>query len=251
MKGLILAAGEGKRLRPLTETIPKALIPIAGKPLITYQLLKFKRAGIKDIGVVIKQKDYSRFKSTLKNLDLKIKYIFQKTPKGTLAATGCANDFVENKRFLLCWCDFFSPFDFRKLIREHLRFKPTATILINKQRDASSTSRVVFKGPYITHIVEKPKRSFSLWGSTGLLAFEPEIFSVLHKIGPSAEGEYHLPDALQYLIDQGRRVRFVKIDTWRINVNTLEDLSKARAKILKYLNSPAPFPFNSIGYLKF
>ena len=78
MKGLILAAGEGKRLRPLTKVLPKALITIGGRPLITYQLLTFKKAGISDVGIVIKPQDYFRFKSILKIPDLNIKYIFQK-----------------------------------------------------------------------------------------------------------------------------------------------------------------------------
>ena len=251
MKGLILAAGEGKRLRPLTKITPKALIPIGGRPLITYQLLKFKKAGIKDIGIVIRPREYSKFKSTLKIRDLKVEYIFQKRPQGTLAATKCAGDFLENKKFLLCWCDFLSPFDFSKLIQEHLRFKPAATILINKERAPSGTSQVLFRGHYITRIVEKPKRRFSFWGSTGLLMFEPEIFSVFPKIKPSAEGEYNIPDAVQYLIDADKKVRFTKIDTWRINLNTFEDLTHARAKILRYLICPGPFPFNSLGYLKF
>jgi len=230
MKGLILAAGIGKRLRPLTNAIPKALIPIQGRPLITYPLFKFKKAGIKDIGIVISPRDYPKFRSILKIPDLKIKYIFQKKPLGNAKALQVACDFLGKKRFLLCWCDFLSPFDFRKLIRNHLKFKPAATILINREKNPSGTGQVIFKGPYITKIVEKPKRRFSFWGSTGTLMLEPEIFSALPKIKPSTKGEYNIPDALQYLINKGKKVRFLKIDTWRINVNTLEDLKRARVK---------------------
>jgi len=232
MKGLILAAGKGKRLKALTKTIPKALIPIGDRPLINFIILKFKEARIRDIGIVIRPKDYPKFKSALKIPGLKIKYIFQNRPRGTAKATQLAGDFIGNKRFLLCWCDFFSPFDFKKIIREHLKFKPTATILINKEKDPSGTAQVQFNGPYITKIVEKPKRRFSFWGLTGLLLLGPEIFSVFPKIRPSAKGEYHIADALQYLINEGRIVRFIKIDTWRVNVNTLEDLKKTRQKVL-------------------
>ena len=238
MKGLILAAGNGKRLRPLTNTIPKALIPITGRPLITYPLLRLKKTGIKDIGIVIRPRDYSIFKSNLKIPGINIKYIFQKRPQGTARATKCAADFLENKRFLLCWCDFLSPFEFGKLIKEHLEFKPTATILISKEKDPSGAGQVLFRGHYITRIVEKPRRKLSSWCLTGLLVLEPEIFSVFEKIKPSAEGEYYIPDALQYLIQKDRRIRFTKIDTWRVNINTLADLKLARAKALRYAKLP-------------
>jgi len=227
MKGLILAAGLGKRLRPITESIPKALISVGGKPLIAYPLLKLKEAGIENVGIVIRPEDYSKFKSSLKFFGLKIEYIFQKIPQGTAKALECAKDFISEDNFLLCWCDFLSPFDYKKLIKEHLKFKPTATILINKEKDPSGTAQVLFKDYYITKIIEKPSKQFSLWGSTGLLALEPDVFSVIPKIKPSAQGEYHVADVLQYLIDQGKEVRFVKLDTWRINVNTFEDLRLA------------------------
>lgn len=227
MKGLILAAGLGKRLRPITESIPKALISVGGKPLIAYPLLKLKEAGIENVGIVIRPEDYSKFKSSLKFFGLKIEYIFQKIPQGTAKALECAKDFISEDNFLLCWCDFLSPFDYKKLIKEHLKFKPTATILINKEKDPSGTAQVLFKDHYITKIIEKPSKQFSLWGSTGLLALEPDVFSAIPKIKPSAQGEYHVADVLQYLIDQGKEVRFVKLDTWRINVNTFEDLRLA------------------------
>jgi glucose-1-phosphate thymidylyltransferase len=230
MKGLILAAGIGKRLRPLTQTLPKALIPIAGKPMIAYPLLKLKQADIKEIGIVIRPQHYPEFKSILKFKSLKITYIFQKKPLGTAKAIECACDFIDGRKFLLCWCDFLTPFDFRKLIQKHLRFKPIATILINKEKDPSGTAQVKFSGPYITKIVEKPKRRFSFWGSTGLMSLEPDIFDVFPKLRPSAKGEYNIADALQYLIDNGKKVRFIKLNTWRINVNTIQDLERARVK---------------------
>lgn len=234
MKGLILAAGKGRRLMPLTKTIPKALIPIKGRPLIIFILLKFKKAGIKDIGIVIRPQDYAKFKSTLKILGLKIRYIFQKRPLGTAKALEAAYDFIGNERFLLSWCDFLSPFDFRKIIEEHSKFKPSATILINKEKDPSTTAQVRFSNQRITKIVEKPKKRFSFWGLSGLLVLEPkDLFLAFSKIRPTALGEYHISDVLQYLINEKKTVRFVKIDTWRINVNTFEDLRMAKEIFLR------------------
>ena len=237
MKGLILAAGKGSRLRPLTYAMPKALISIRGRPLITYPILSLKDTGIKDIGIVIREKDYPKFKSNLKFPGLKINYIFQKKPNGSARAIECAHNFVGNNTFLLCWCDFLSPFKFKKLIKEHLRFNPSATILINKEKNPSGTAQVLYKGRYITRIEEKPIKRFSYWGSTGSLVLKPLIFSALSKIIPSAKGEYNIADALQYLVEQGQRVRFLKIDTWRININRPRDLKLARAKILSCLDN--------------
>lgn len=236
MKGLILAAGVGKRLSPFTKFIPKALIPIKGRPLIGHTILKFKKAGIKKIGIVIRKKDLLNFKEALRGYKIKIKYIFQKRPSGTAKALEAARDFIKNQRFLLTWCDFFSPFDFRKIIKHHLKYRPKATILINKEKDPKGTAQVLFSGSYITKIVEKPKKRFSFWGQTGLLVLEPEIFSVLPKIKPkSPKGEYHISDALQYLINQGKKVRFLKIDTWSVNVNTLEDVKRAISLISRFV----------------
>lgn len=236
MKGLILAAGQGERLKPLSKIFPKALIPIRNRPLIFYPLINLKKAGIKEIGIVIRPQDKKQFRSTLKIPGLKIKYFFQKRPQGTLKATQVAKDFIGKDTFLLCWCDFISPFDFKKLIQLHLKFRPLATILINKKKDPSTTAQVKFSGPYITKIVEKPKKRFSFWGLTGALVLEPEIFGVFSKIKPQAKGEYHIPSALDYLIRKKKPVRFLKINTWRINVNTLADLKEVASKLKKIKN---------------
>lgn len=227
MKGLILAAGRGKRLAPWTELIPKALIPIKSRPLIGHVILEFRKAGIKDIGIIIRRKDYLNFKEALKDYKQNFRFIFQDKPQGTAKAVELSRNYIRNERFLLVWCDFLSPFDFRKIIRQHLKFKPSATILINKEKYPSQTAQVLFKDSYITKIVEKPKRRFSFWGLSGVLVLEPEVLVVLPKIKPQAKNEYHIPDALQYLINQGRPVGFLKIDTWRVNINTLEDIKRA------------------------
>lgn len=239
MKGLILAAGIGKRLLPLSAKIPKALIPIAGRPLINYILLKYMNAGIKDIGLVIRPLDYPRFKSALKSSKLNIEFIFQKSPQGTAKAVQLAKDYVSDNCFILSWCDSLTPFDITRLIKTHQRYRPSATLLINKESDPCGTAQVICKGPYITKIVEKPKKNFSYYGSSGLMVLEPEIFSVLPRVKPGAQGEYHIAGALQYLINQGKKIRFVKIDTWRVNINTLEDFNLANALISKSLDLAA------------
>jgi glucose-1-phosphate thymidylyltransferase len=231
MKGLILAAGIGKRLEPFTKIIPKALLPIKGRPLIGHIILRFKQAKIKNIGIVVRRKDYSNFKEALKDYKLNFKFIFQDRLLGTAKAVQLARNYIGNERFLLTWCDFLSPYDYRKLIRNHLKYKPLATILINRDKDPSGAAQVLFKGPYITKIVEKPKKRISFYIQSGLLLLEPEIFSALPKVRPQAKGEYHIADALQYLINRGRLVRVLKMDTWKVNINSLDDIREALRKM--------------------
>ena len=169
MKALILAAGEGTRLKPLTYLLPKALIPLQGRPLISYIIAKIRQAGIKDIGIVINKRDYRKFKAGLKIPGLRIKYIFQNRAEGTARAVSAARDFIGRQRFLLCWCDFISPFDFRKIIHAHRRFKPSATILVNREKDPSGTAQVEFRGQEIVKIVLQIEPGFKRKAVLGIV----------------------------------------------------------------------------------
>lgn len=235
MKGLILAAGIGKRLKPLTKHVPKALIPICGKPMIYYVMENYNRADIKNLGIVIRKENERIFKKKLKKFNLNITLIFQKFPKGTANAVKTAEKFIDKETFLLAWCDFISMFDFKLIINKHKNIKPKATLLINKE-ETSSSGQVLFNDKYITRIVEKPKKKISSWVSAGVMVLEPEIFSIIKKFEPSVQEEYHIADALQYWIDKGEKVSFKNLDTWRVNVNTIKDIRKAEGLISTYKN---------------
>jgi glucose-1-phosphate thymidylyltransferase len=236
MKGIILAAGTGKRLKPLTDYIPKPLIPVAGRPMIEFSLRGFQKAKIDEVGIVVSPKDYRTISERLGNGDqwnMKITYIKQEKPLGTADAVAKAQKFVAGDNFLLAYCDHISLYDFRDLVDSHLNFHPLATLLINREDNPEATGQVVWEGDFINRIVEKPKEKISDYGISGLLIIEPEIFKAIFHIKPSAEGEYHIGDALQYMIDRGFEVRYRKIDTWRVNANSLEDIKRAEALILK------------------
>lgn len=236
MKGLILAAGIGKRLRPLTNSLPKALIPVAGRPMIEYSLRGFGRAGIGQVGIVVSPGEQGTVSERLGDggqWDTQLTYIEQEKPLGTGDALAKAQGFVGEDNFLLAYCDLVSFYDFTKLIESHLKFRPLATLLINREESPETTGQVVWEGDLIKKIVEKPKDKISDYGISGLLIIEPDIFKAIPHIKPSAMGEYYIGDALQYLIDKKFEVRYQKIDTWRVNVNSLEDIKKAEALILK------------------
>jgi len=236
VKGLILSAGKGKRLSNLTRkfTLPKALLPILGRAMIEYELDNFQKTKIKEIGIVIPPGTEEKFITQLKNYPFNFTYLVQEKPEGTGKAVELARDFIKNDIFLLAYCDLFTFYDFNKLICKHEKYQPLATILVNKEDDPRVTGLVKWEGEYVIRIVEKPKEKFSDYGSAGLMVLESIIFTVLDKIKPTAENEYHIGDALQYLIDRGYKVRYKIIDTWRMNLNTPEEIRKAEKLIGEY-----------------
>ncbi len=236
MKGLILAGGIGKRLRPLTNSLPKALIPVAGRPMIEYSIRGLGRAGIGRVGIVVSPGDQETISERLGDggqWNTQLTYIEQEKPLGTGDAVAKAKGFVGEDNFLLAYCDQVSFYDFTKLIESHLKFRPLATLLINREDSPEITGQVVWEGDLIKKIVEKPEEKISDYGASGLSIIEPDIFRAMPHIKPSAEGEYHIGDALQYFIDRKFEVRYRKIDTWRVNVNSVADIKKAEALILK------------------
>jgi dTDP-glucose pyrophosphorylase len=233
MKALILAAGLGTRLKPLSEKIPKALIPVVNRPLISYPVINLIKVGIKKIAIVIRPVDKVRFILALKDYPANFEFFYQLRPEGTLKAIESAKDFITKEDFLLSWCDTITPFDFRKIIQQHERFRPLATLCIGKTSNPSVSAQVIFEDNLVKKIVEKPKRMVSEYVASTPTILTPEIFGCMKEIKPSIEGEFHLADCLQYLIEQGKEVRFVILDTWRINVNSFEEIKQASELISK------------------
>lgn len=209
--------------------------------MVEYVLDNFQKTNIKEIGLIIPPKTEEKFRKNLERRLFKLTYIIQEEPEGTGKAVELAKDFIKNDNFLLAYCDLFTFYDFNKLIFEHergkhLKYQPVATLLVNRENNPKVTGLVKWEGEYVIRIVEKPKEKFSDYGSAGLIVLEPIIFSVLPHIQPTAEKEYHIGDALQYLIDRGEKVRYKIIDTWRINLNNLQDIEKAEKSLLEEKN---------------
>ncbi len=235
MKALILAAGKGKRLRPLTNKVPKALVPICRKPMIEYSLDMLNRSNINAVGIVVSPKNIDKIKHHLKNgkrWHLKINYIIQKKPLGTYHALLQAEEFINNERFVLIYCDCITEYNLKELIEYHLKHKPVATLVLNKEKHIENTSQVLFKRKKVIKIKEKQREFFSYYTVSGIMLLEPIIFKARPYVKLSKEKEYHIADALQYLINKGKRVLYKKINCWRVNVNTFEDIKKVK-KCLK------------------
>jgi len=207
--------------------------------MIEYSLRGFWKAKIGQVGIVVSPNEYKTISERLGDghqWNTNLTYIKQERPLGTGDAVAKAQEFIGEDNFLLAYCDQVSFYDFTNLIESHLKFRPLATLLVNREENPETTGQVVWEGDLIKKIVEKPKDKISDYGISGLLIIEPDIFKAIPHIKPSTEGEYHIGDALQYLIDRKFEVRYQKIDTWRVNVNSVDDIKRAEALILKNRN---------------
>ena len=237
MKGLILSGGRGTRLRPITFTSAKQLVPVANKPILFYGIEALAASGISEIGIVVgdtKQEirdavgDGSRF-------GVSVTYIEQEAPLGLAHAVLVSEPFLGGDPFCMYLGD--------NLIRERLeplvtRFrdeKPNCQILLAAVPDPTQFGVAVLKGGQVVRLVEKPKDPPSNLGLVGVYMFDATVFKAVKAIKPSARGELEITDAIQWLIDQGYVVRPHVIEGWWKDTGKLEDMLEANRIILDTL----------------
>ncbi|MHA1267358.1 MAG: bifunctional sugar-1-phosphate nucleotidylyltransferase/acetyltransferase [Candidatus Helarchaeota archaeon] len=239
-----MAAGEGKRLRPLTEIRPKPMLPIAGKPHLQIILESLHEyADISDIILIVghqqeKIKDYFQDGS---EFGLHIEYATQKKPLGTGHAAHCAKEFIDSETFLLMNGDILlSPSIFHQLIRYYKEYSNTSLISVKKVPDPSSYGIVQFHDSTgdIIEIIEKPaphqifKEAFT---NIGLYIFTPSIFEAIEETQPSPRGEIEITDSIQILVKKGMPVKIFKVDDFWLDIGRPWDLLDANKYILNQI----------------
>ncbi len=204
MKAVILAAGKGTRLRPLTDNIPKPMLMIAGRPLLEWTILRIKEAGIREILVVTNYledqiKDYFKDGS---DHDVKISYKTQKETMGTSNAFLQAREFVENSQFMALYGDHYLAEGVLKRIKENHDESEVAVASL-KVDDPSQYGAFKLDGEYIKKVVEKPDKGKepSKYANVGIYIFPPGIFDYIEKTKKSPRGEYEITDTMQLMID--------------------------------------------------
>ena len=232
-KGVVLAAGSGVRLMPLTATRPKPMLPIAGKPLLEYNLDQLAAAGVHEIIVLVSPqgapvKRY--FGDRFRGRDLT--YIIQPQARGTGHALGVVRDAVGEGPFFCIFGDNLTTWPVSRLLPVHSEMNAAATLALFRAPDPRRHGVVELSGRCVTRIVERPENPPSDLASAGMFLFEPEIFEALDAIEPTRRGELELPDAIQHLILRGRTVTYEVLDRRRINVNTPADLLEANHHML-------------------
>ncbi len=254
MKAIVLCAGEGTRLRPLTHTSAKHLIPVANRPVIEYTLEALKEAGIRDVGVVVSPNVEEEFRAALgdgSRFGLRVDYVIQERPRGLAHAVQCAREFVDDEPFLVYLGDNLLEQGVRGLVEEFERGGANALLLLAEVDDPTRFGVAELRDGEVVRLIEKPKEPPSNLAIVGVYLFDPHIFEAIERITPSARGELEITDALQTLIEQGYRVKPYLLKGWWKDVGLPEDMLDANRILLESLEpqirSPIPPDSRVVG----
>lgn len=226
MRAIILAAGKGTRMLPLTKEIPKHIIPIAGKPFLWYVLENLKKAGITEFGIIVSYKQ-EQIKEFVRNFGFEnVTLIEQKEPLGTGHALMQAREFAGNEKVLVVSGDnFYSADDIKQIMQ-----KQTNMVAAYKAENPSAYGVLVADGEKLVQIDEKPENPVSNLVNTGLYLFEPAIFEELNLLSKSERGEYELVEAITNLAKQGK-VFVHKLNDYWLDLGKLSDIPIVESKI--------------------
>jgi glucose-1-phosphate thymidylyltransferase len=237
MKALVLSGGEGTRLRPITHTSAKQLIPVANKPILFYGLEALREAGIRDVGIVVGSTaeeiraacgDGSRW-------GLEISYLPQDAPRGLAHAVLIARDYLADDDFVMYLGDNLLLEGLTGFVQEFDRHRPNAQIFLARVREPERFGVAVLEGDRVTKLVEKPKEHISDLALVGVYLFDRTVHQAVRSIQPSWRGELEITDSIQALVDAGRTVRAELISGWWKDTGKLEDMLEANRMMLSHV----------------
>ena len=235
MKGLILSGGKGSRLRPLTYTSAKQLVPVANKPVLFYGIEALVEAGIREIGIVVGDTS-AEIKAAVGDgaaWNASITYIEQDAPRGLAHAVLISESFIGGDPFVMYLGDNLLAHGITPLVEEFARSSPAAQILLTRVPDPQRFGVAELDGDSVVRLVEKPEAPRSDLALVGVYLFGADVFDSVKRIRPSARNELEITDAIQDLIDRGLTVRPHIVDGWWKDTGKLEDLLEANRLILE------------------
>jgi glucose-1-phosphate thymidylyltransferase len=239
LKGLILSGGRGTRLRPITHTSAKQLVPVANKPILFYGLEAIVQAGITEIGIVVGDThqeirdavgDGSRFGA-------KVTYIQQSAPLGLAHAVKESKPFLQDDPFVMYLGDNFLREGIKGFVTEFETHRPDAQILLVPVPNPQDFGVAELKGSEVSRLEEKPKNPRSNLALVGVYMFTKSVWDAVDGIKPSKRGELEITDALQWLIDHGKTVRSHVITGWWKDTGKLEDMLEANRMAMSHWES--------------
>jgi glucose-1-phosphate thymidylyltransferase len=239
MKGVILHGGHGTRLRPLTHTGPKQLIPIANKPMSQYVLEDLRDAGIKDIAIILGDLMPEKVKNHYgdgRKFGVKITYIYQEKPSGIAQAVSLAEEFTKNNPFVVYLGDNLLKGGISKCVQEFQKKKYDAMVLLCEVENPQQFGVAQFdKHRRLVKLIEKPKHPPSSYALTGIYFLNQSIFKMIEKLKPSWRGELEITEAMQLLIDTDYEVGYRIVEGWWKDTGTIQDLIEANILVLDEL----------------
>jgi glucose-1-phosphate thymidylyltransferase len=243
MKAVILAAGQGTRLRPVTLTMPKPLVPVANKSLIAYAVDVLKNAGFNHIGIVVNDLE-SAIPHQLgrgEKLGVQLEYVVQAEQRGLAHALSLCRDFVGDDPFCMFLGDNIFQDKMQSVLEGFEHSGDEAAIVLGEVSDPSRYGIADIRDGQIVRVVEKPKEPPSNLAIAGVYLFRKSIFDAISHITPSWRNELEITDAIQYLIAQGHTVRPYKLSGWWIDAGKPDAIIQANQLVLGELPyTPAP-----------
>ena len=238
MKGIVLHGGHGTRLRPLTHTGPKQLLPIANKPMSQYCIESIKETGITEIAIIVggvgsnKVREYY---GSGERFGVSFTYIKQDKPKGIAHAIRLCKEFVNNEKFLVFLGDNIVQRSIADFTSNFKKSEFDATILLCEVDNPSRFGIAAIENNKITKILEKPKDPPSNLAVTGIYFLTPIIFDVIDNLKPSGRNELEITDALDILLEKNHNISFEMITDYWKDTGTPEDILNANRQVLEHI----------------
>ncbi len=242
MKGLILSGGKGTRLRPLTHTAAKQLVPVANKPVLFYAVEAVVAAGIREIGIVVGDTreevraavgDGSRFGAS-------VTYIEQDAPRGLAHAVLISEPFLRGEPFVMYLGDNLIASGITSLVQEYRRIGCNCQILLARVPNPSSFGVAELSDGRVVRLEEKPRKPRSDLALVGVYMFDDTVFEAVKAIRPSPRGELEITDAIQWLVDHGRSVHPHLVTGWWKDTGKVGDMLEANRIILDTFERRVP-----------
>jgi glucose-1-phosphate thymidylyltransferase len=240
LKGLILSGGKGTRLRPITHTSAKQLVPVANKPVLFYGIEAMAAAGIAEVGIIIAPETGDEIRAAAgdgSQFGITLTYIEQDAPLGLAHAVLTAEQFLGDSPFVMYLGDNLLQGGIADLVTAFREGRPDALILLTPVTDPENYGVAELSDGSVVRLVEKPPEPQTNLALVGVYMFTPVIHDAARAIEPSARGELEITDAIQHLVDTGRRVDPHIVKGWWKDTGQLEDMLAANRLVLDTIST--------------